>query len=500
MPRSTASRLVVSAVAAVSALTLAACATSGRPERPAPQKLRMGERPNIVFVLSDDLSRNLVRYMPEVQKMEKDGTSLSNYFVTNSLCCPSRATTFTGNLPHNTGIFSNGGSDGGWSAFHARGEEKSTFATSLQKAGYRTGLFGKYLNKYPARGKISAKTGARTSPVPPGWSQWAVATNAYASYKYWLNVNGRPEWRGTRPQDHVSNQVSTRGTQFIKDSVRMKQPFMLELAPFAPHLPATPEPQDAKKYNGLKAPRGPSFNEADMSDKPAWLKNHRPLTQKWIRQIDQQFRNRVRSVQAVSRMIGQVRSLLKSEGIAKNTYVVFASDNGLHLGEHRLRQGKLTTFDIDIHVPLVAVGPKIKAGRTKKALADNTDLCPTFTDIGRSKKLPSTDGQSLMPLLTGSSGWKKRSAVLIEHHGPDLDKNDPDVPLIGSGNPPSYEAIRTRHAEYAEYNDGEREYYDLKKDPYELDNTWGKVKQAERQRLAAMVRNLKHCKGTDCIR
>lgn len=501
MPRSTAYRLVATAAVAASALTLAACATTSRPQKPsAVPTLHMGQRPNIVFVLADDLSRNLVRYMPEVLKMEKQGVSLNNYFVTNSLCCPSRATTFTGKLPHNTHIFSNGGSDGGWAAFHSRGEEKSTFATSLQAAGYRTALFGKYLNKYPASGKPSAVTGIRKAHVPPGWSQWAVATNGYASYKYWLNVNGRPQWMGTRPQDHVTNQVATRGMRFINDSVRMNKPFMLELAPFAPHLPATPERQDARKYNTLRAPRSPSFNEADMSDKPPWLRNHRKLTPKWINQIDQQFRNRVRSVQAVNRMIGQVRSLLKAKGIAKNTYVIFTSDNGLHLGEHRLRQGKLTTFDIDIHVPLVAVGPKIKAGRTVNDLAANTDLCPTFTGIGRSKPLSGTDGQSLMPLLTHTGGWKKRNAVLIEHHGPDLDQGDPDVPLIGSGNPPSYEAIRTLHEEYAQYGDGEREYYNLRKDPYELDNTWGKLKQPQRNRLVNMVRNLQYCSGKACIR
>lgn len=497
MPRFTAPRLVASALAGTAALALVSCSTTGQDENTVPN-LRQGQRPNIVFVLADDFSRNLVQYMPEVQKMEKDGVSFSNYFVTNSLCCPSRATTFTGNLPHNTGIYSNGGADGGFAAFHNRGEEKNTFATSLQGAGYRTGLFGKYLNKYPASGK--PKTGHKRAYVPPGWSQWAVATNGYASYKYWLNVNGRPEWRGKRPQDHISEQVANRGLQFIKDSVRINKPFMVEMAPFAPHLPATPEPQDADKFNDLKAPRNPNFNEADMSDKPLWLKNHRKLTKKWISDLDRQYRNRVRSVQAVDRTVGKVRALLKAKGIEKNTYVMFASDNGLHLGEHRLRQGKLTTFDIDIHVPLIAVGPKIKAGRTENALTANTDLCPTFINMGKGKKLPSTDGQSLMPLLTGQRGWKKRNAVLIEHHGPDLDRGDPDVPLIGSGNPPSYEAIRTLNEEYAEYADGEREYYNVKKDPYELDNTWGELKPPERLRLANMVRNLQHCKGGNCIR
>lgn len=501
MPRrAPASRLIACAAAAAIALTLVSCSGNGHQPPKAVPKLRQGQRPNIVFVLSDDLSRNLVKYMPQVKKMEKDGVNFTNYFVTNSLCCPSRATTFTGNLPHNTGIFSNGGRDGGFAAFHARGEERHTFATSMQAAGYRTGLFGKYLNKYPADGRTGPGPAAKHAYVPPGWSQWAVTTNGYSSYRYYLNVDGRPRWFGKRPQDHITEQIASRGTQFIRDSVRLNKPFMLELAPFAPHLPATPEPQDAKKYANLKAPRSPSFNEADMSDKPKWLRNHRPLTPQWTRDIDRQFRNRVRSVQAVDRMIGRVRDLLKTEGIEKNTYVVFTSDNGLHLGEHRLRQGKLTTFDIDIHVPLVAVGPGIGKGRTEKALTANTDLCPTFIDLAKSQKLPSTDGEPLTPLLLDRPGWKKRTAVLIEHHGPDLDRGDPDVPLIGSGNPPSYEAVRTLKAEYAEYADGEREYYNVEKDPYELDNAWNTLTPAKRRQWANLVASLKHCKGGACVR
>lgn len=501
MPRrAPASRLVAYAAAAAVALTLVSCSGSGHAPPAAAPTLRQGQRPNIVFVLSDDLSRNLMKYMPQVQKMEKDGVNFTNYFVTNSLCCPSRATTFTGNLPHNTGVFSNGGQDGGFAAFHSRGEEKHTFATSMQAAGYRTALFGKYLNKYPADGRTGPGKAAKHAFVPPGWSQWAATTNGYSSYRYYLNVDGRPQWHGKRPQDHITEQIAGRGMQFIRDSVRLNKPFMLELAPFAPHLPATPEPQDAKKYAGLKAPRSPSFNEPDMSDKPKWLRNHRPLTPAWTRELDRQFRTRAQSVQAVDRMIGSVRNLLKTEGIEKNTYVVFTSDNGLHLGEHRLRAGKLTAFDIDIHVPLVALGPGIEKGRTEKALTANTDLCPTFIDLAKSQKLPSSDGQPLTPLLLNRPGWKKRNAVLIEHHGPDLDKGDPDVPMIGSGNPPSYEAVRTLKAEYTEYGDGEREYYNLPKDPYELNNAWNTLTQPQRRQWAKLVASLRHCKGGACIR
>src|SRR5262249_55759592 len=130
-------------------------------------------RPNIVFVLTDDLDMSLVKYMPHVQQMEQQGVTFSNYFVTDSLCCPSRSSIFTGRSRHNPGVFTNSGRDGGWNAFHDRGEEDATFATSLHAAGYRTALMGKYLNEYPAKPQ-----GPGLPPyVPPGWDEWDVAGN-----------------------------------------------------------------------------------------------------------------------------------------------------------------------------------------------------------------------------------------------------------------------------------------------------------------------------------
>src|SRR5437763_3335073 len=140
-------------------------------------------RPNIVFVLTDDLAWNLVRYMPQVQRLRSRGVTFSQYFVTDSLCCPSRASIFTGRLPHDTGIFSNTPPDGGFVRFHTRGEEGATFATALQQAGYRTAMMGKYLNGY--------RPAALQGYVPPGWSAWSVGGDAYAEFGYALNEDHR---------------------------------------------------------------------------------------------------------------------------------------------------------------------------------------------------------------------------------------------------------------------------------------------------------------------
>src|SRR5256885_8472060 len=134
------------------------------------------KRPNIVFVLTDDLAWNLVKYMPHVKQLRARGTTFTNYFVTDSLCCPSRASTFTGRYPHDTGIFTNGGADGGFAAFHARGEEKHTFAIRLQAHGYRTAMMGKYLNGYTAQKRV----GGRPLSIPPGWNGGDVAGKGHS--------------------------------------------------------------------------------------------------------------------------------------------------------------------------------------------------------------------------------------------------------------------------------------------------------------------------------
>src|SRR3954464_689806 len=154
-------RLLAALAIAVAALVGAGTSSSA----PAAQ------RPNIVFVLTDDLSWDLVRFMPHVQALQKDGVTFSRYYVTDSLCCPSRSSIFSGRFPHDTGVFTNMAPDGGFGVFNGRGEEKSTWATALQGAGYRTAMMGKYLNGYTPAGLGDGKP----LYIPPGWGEWDVA-------------------------------------------------------------------------------------------------------------------------------------------------------------------------------------------------------------------------------------------------------------------------------------------------------------------------------------
>jgi N-acetylglucosamine-6-sulfatase len=444
------------------------------------------KHPNIVFILTDDLALNLVQYMPHVLQMQKDGAAFTNYFVTDSLCCPSRSSIFTGRYPHSTGVFKNNGPDGGYNAYVNLGNEGAAFSNALSAAGYRTAMMGKYLNGYiPER-----------NPPGPGWTSWDVAGNGYPEFNYSLNEDGKIDRRGNSSQDYLVDVLSGLGVDFIKQS--KGQAFVIEIATFAPHAPYTPAPRDENAFPGLKAPRNPSYDAAPDADSAKWLRNQPPLRDAEMTRIDEAFRKRAQSVLAVDKMIGELQAAVAAIGQEKNTYFVFSSDNGYHMGEHRLRPGKMTAFDTDIHVPLVVTGPGVPAGLSLDEVVENVDLNPTFTELSGIAPMPAVEGHSLVPLLQRKNNnhnsndvW--RTVALVEHHGPPYALSDPDLPAKRSGNPPSYEAIRSPTAVYVEYADGDREYHDLVTDPWELHNTFASLQQAQEDALHSALTAIQSC-------
>ncbi len=459
---------------------------SARPSAPTTRTIR----PNVVFILTDDLSWNLVRYMPQVQRMETDGTTFTQYVVTDSLCCPSRSSIFTGNFPHNTGVFTNNAPDGGFGVFHARGEEAHTYANALQGDGYATGMMGKYLNGYQPK----ATEGGSQPYVPPGWTQWDVAGNAYGEFNYDLNANHTIVHHGHAATDYLTDVLSGAGTAFIKRQAAAHTPFTLEIATFAPHEPYTPAPADTKRFAHLVAPRTPAYDTLPTAA-PSWLKNEPPLAAVQQRNADVVFRERAQAVQAVDRMIAKVRATLTAAGVANDTYVVFSSDNGYHIGEYRLLPGKQTAFDTDVRVPLVVVGPGVPAGMTRDQIVQNTDLAPTFEELAGAPVAPTVDGHSLIALLRPGPVADWRTAALIEHHGPNDAPDDPDAQPMRNGAPTTYEAMRTATYTYVEYADGEKEYYDRAIDPYELHNVVASLTADRLAALHAVLIQLERCHG-----
>jgi arylsulfatase A-like enzyme len=443
-----------------------------------------------VFVLTDDLSMNLLRYMPHVIAMEHRGLTFDDYFVSDSLCCPSRASILTGNFPHDTGIFGNYGPNGGFPEFYRRDEARRTFAVALQRSGYLTAIMGKFLNGY-----LQSPDGNHTPKipltyVPPGWSEWDVAGWGYPEFNYELNENGVVHTYGDKPSDYLTDVIAGKGIDFINRATRANKPFFLELATFSPHNPYVPAPRDARDFPGLKAPRPATFDVLP-THAPEWLAHRRALSASEVESIDAAFRLRAQAVQSVDQMIAGIEQTLARDRVARNTYVVFSSDNGLHTGEYRLMPGKLTASDTDIHVPLVVVGPGVPARTVTGAMAENIDLAETFTAIAGTKI--EGDGHSLLPLLQGRSAKDWRSAILVEHRGGAMSVRDPDYQQSPGGNPTTYEAMRTHGFLYVEYADGEREFYNLRTDPSELHNAAGRLTHAERTGLHRELSAIEDC-------
>ncbi|MDQ0365276.1 arylsulfatase A-like enzyme [Catenuloplanes indicus] len=496
--------------AALMTLCLAVtCGPRGGTGPAAPE--RAAGRPNIVFVLTDDLTVDLLRFMPQVRRLAAEGVSFSNYVVTDSLCCPSRASILTGKFPHNTGVFTNAGPDGGFPVFRRRGNEENTFATGLRAAGYRTAMFGKYMNGYdPASGH-----------VPPGWDEWAVAGNAYAQVGYTLNENGRIRGYGGQ---YLTTVLGAKAEAFVRTSAQRKQPFLVEISTFAPHSPFTPAPQDARAFPGLTAPRGPAFDRLPANP-PPWLAGRPPLTGDQRARIDDAYRKRAQSVLSIDRMIGGLRAALTETGVADDTVLVFSSDNGFHLGQYRLTVGKQTAFETDVRVPLIMAGPGLRRGVTIAQTAENIDLRPTFDALGGAVTPPDVDGRSLLPLITAGdarpvthsgiparsgmpkdsgipensgivgAGW--RTAALVEHRDPRAGRPEsrPDDPDRQKVIPESYVALRTPEWTFVRYANGTREFYDRRTDPHQLRNTAAALSPARRAAMDAALTALVACSG-----
>ncbi len=445
------------------------------------------DRPNIVFILTDDEDTELHAFMPKTKALLHDaGTTFDNYFVTYSLCCPSRATTLRGQYPHSTGVRGNTPPLGGFETFRALGRETSTIATWLRADGYRTAMFGKYLNGYqPAAG------------VPTGWSEWYVGGNAYRGYDYVLNENGKSVSYGSRPEDFLVDVIAHKAADLIRRSAADKTPFFVYVAPFTPHGPSTAAPRHEALFEDAVLPRSPAFDEADVNDKPAIIRNRPRLRPRMLARLEDVYRRRLRSLQSVDDLVDSLVTTLRTTGQLERTYLIYASDNGFHLGEHRLLQGKNTAYETDIRVPLVVRGPGVPAGKREKEMVLNNDLAPTFAAMAGAHLPEFVEGRSFLPLLTSKPAPWGRAAFMIERRGGRNAQEEPgDTDGMFGAN--SFNALRTRDHTYVEYATGERELYDLRRDPFQLDNIASRADAALVRRLSAWLKALATCVGTEC--
>ncbi|MCX7841198.1 MAG: sulfatase, partial [Anaerolineae bacterium] len=367
--------------------------------------------------------------------------------------------------------------------------------------------------------------------VPPGWTEWysAVKGTPYSEFKYTLNENGKLVEYGTKPEDYGTDVYARKAIEFIQRSVKEGKPFFASINTYAPHGPSTPAPRHEKMFADAKLPRPPNFNEADVSDKPSFIKNRPLLTARQIAQIEAAYRKRLQSLQAVDEMIENLINTLKATGQLDNTYIFFTSDNGFHLGNHRLAYGKLTAYEEDSRVPLIVRGPGVPAGVARDHIAGNIDLAPTWAEIAGAKIPEFVDGRSLLPVLKANpvalENW--RQCFLLQRGA--LDDTDDDEDESGfnlrppemaglleppdvlpdevagvapqrAGLPSNFYAIRLQFYTYVEYANGEKELYDLRTDPYQLNNLAAKADAALLKELSARVRELQTCAAEQCRR
>lgn len=459
-------------------------------------------RPNLVYVLADDLDLPTFAAIPELRPLLQDeGTTFSEAFVSLSLCCPSRASILRGQYAHNTGVFWNKGRDGGYARFVSTGDEASTLAVWLQAGGYDTALMGKYLNGYPDEDDPTA--------IPPGWTEWVSPArgNPYAQYGYTLNDNGRLVRHGKGPQDFLEDVLAARAADWIRAEAAARRPFFLYYASYAPHGPATPAPRHAERYADARYPRTPAFDEVDVTDKPPWIQARAALDTRERDAADTRWRTRLRSTRALVDTLTTLLGALREAGVLDHTWIVFTSDNGFHIGEHRQRAGKNTAYDTDLRVPLVIRGPGVHKGAVDPRMVVNIDHAPTLVALAGVAAPDWMDGRSLLPLLSGAPvPW--RTGFLLEHRGPGrADGPPPEVPEptdpaeegeAATGGVPVFTGVRTARHSYVEYAGGERELYDLISDPFQLDNLAARAGPEVLEPLRAQLAALRSCRGASC--
>ena len=445
--------------------------------------------------------------MPNLKSLlANQGTMFANAFVTLSLCCPSRASILRGQYPHNHLVLTNGGGpyygngqarNGGpfgFEKFHSMGHEESNVATWLKSGGYKTVLIGKYLNGYPKQPNSETyPEGIKPTYVPPSWDEWyghiEEGTKKGLYYNYRINENGEVVSYGDGEEDYNTDVLTRKATEYIGRTANDPQPFFMYLATNAPHEPFIPAPRHKEEFADAKAPRLPSFNEKDISSKPSWLRdNSRPYSSAKIAKIDELYRARLQMLLAVDEMISDLIKALEASGKLGNTYIVFTSDHGYSLGEHR-RQGKESAYEEDILVPLIVRGPGVSPSRVLEQFALNIDFAPTFAELAGVSAPAFIDGRSLVPLLTGDTpptDW--RSAFLLEHWNEYAQQW-----MI-----PGYKGLRTSNHVYVEYGSGDYEFYDLQDDPYELENLYENADPTLVGQLKSQLEALRDCAGEAC--
>lgn len=440
--------------------------------------------PNVVLLLLDDARYDDMSTLPEVARRVGDqGATFTRFYSSFPLCCPARATLLTGQYPHNHGVLSNVQPSGGFKEFR----DASTLATWLDPT-YRTGLIGKYFNQYAPPYQ------------PPGWDEWMVpaATYNYTGSKWYLDRGAGGAY--TTMTGYQTDRMADLSVGFIQRNAPSDQPFFLYTGIVAPHAGSPADPDDISgfptpyvdpkyrdRFAGMR-PRDPAFNEADVSDKPL---QPSALTSAEVAGLTETNAQRREASLSAQDAITRVLDALEASGELDDTYVVFMSDNGYILGEHRIRGGKLAPYEVANRIPMMVRGPGITPGTVIDDTSAQVDFAPTVMAMAGQPIPSSVDGQNLLPRLRDPAAVDDtRRAVVIE--ATNVKATTDPLPWL-------YHGVVSGSWKYIERENGKKELYNLNSDPSELTNLAGDpAYSAKRSDLAALLTTYRWCRGAAC--
>ncbi|GAB3793739.1 sulfatase-like hydrolase/transferase [Nocardioides ungokensis] len=430
-------RLLLGAGAALGA-TVGVGMTRGRasaaPGLGASGALRHSDRPNVLWIITDDQPRHTLPKMRKFwTRVVKGGVRFTKGNVAVPLCGPSRASILTSMYAHNHGCETN---EDTMAEFNGQGLDQDTIGTRMSAAGYACGYFGKYMNGYDDK-----------TYVAPGWQRW-VASLGTVSHE--VNVAGTVRTVDMHVDEFATRQLNT----WLRKRATDPDPWFAVFAPTNPHSDTSavdsynPSPAHEHDFDGV-AWNPPALNEVDMSDKPSWLHGI-PFKNK--AKLRAGYEGKLEELQDVDDQVDSILTNLSELGMLANTWVFFVTDNGYMLGEHRLAK-KEVPYEECVGTPFVVTGPGVTRGTVSGKLVTTVDLMPTTLEIagldpdaGRD-----LDGRSFLTPITTSdwSGWRKR--MLTEHPAHDwAHLREHDTVLI----------------DY--YAAGEQEVYDLAADPHQM--------------------------------
>ena len=474
--------------------------------------------PNVIVIQTDDQNRSDLnrKVMPHTTRLlVKNGTKFSHYIVATPQCCPSRASLFTGQYPHNDGVFASA------PGYPDLLDKASTLPAWLEAAGYFTVHLGKFMNGY------NQSSGSIATPAP-GWDQWFTLGGEDASYYgYPVGVDGQQHHYGTKPSSYVTRVLQREALRVIAAHAGGRQPLYLQLDERAPHIAnggwhpagicghaqrAIPDPRDVGRFATAILPKPPAFNERNVSDKPSFIRALAPLSSREVVNIARRYRCRLNALGGVDRTVARLWQALRAAHALGDTIVVYTSDNGTLDGLHRIASGKVAPYEKSLREPFVIRVPRAYLGVRRRpqitSEVANVDVAPTILDFAGAQPCApgvgcrTMDGRSLVPLLRRKTPpWTSGRAILTEYR-----QNGAKNGVC------AYSGLQLRQAAYIHYTSvtaggrrgackqvNEHELYDLSRDPWELRNLWpppaGSPASRKSARLEQLLTKLSDCSG-----